>query len=140
GFFFLLALLAYVQFVKAANGKSKICYGVTLFAFVCGLMSKPMLVTFPFILLLMDFWLLNRIGNSGFEIQKISKLIVEKIPFFILSVISCVITFIAQKKGEAVQSLVAFPLDIRIENAVVTYACYLDKCFWPTNLAVFYPY
>jgi tetratricopeptide (TPR) repeat protein len=140
GFFFMLTLLAYAHFVeqlKIKNPKSKKFYSLALLFFACGLMSKPMLVTLPFVLLLLDFWPLNRIQNSRLGIRN---LFFEKIPFSILSAASCVVTFVAQKHGEAVQTLAAFPIGTRIENATISYSTYLAKTFWPVNLAVPYPY
>ena len=137
-FFFMLTLLAYVRFVnlfKVQNPKSKIFYLLSLFLFACGLMSKPMLVTLPFVLLLLDFWPLQRFGRST-----IPRLVLEKIPFFLLSAISCVVTFLVQKADAAVKTLTAFPLGARFENAFVSCARYLEKTFWPVDLAMPYPY
>lgn len=138
GFFFMLTLLAYAQFaqkLKTGNPKSKIFYTLALLSFVLGLMSKPMLVTLPFVLLLLDYWPLRR-----FACSTIKRLVVEKVPFFALSIASGIVTFIAQKYGEAVQTLATFPVNIRIENAADAYVRYLGKCLYPHRLAVFYPY
>lgn len=117
------------------------CYWLALFSFVLGLMSKPMLVTMPLVLLLLDYWPLQRREVlSGRLLLGIARLTLEKIPFFLLSLASCGITFIAQKNGGAVQTLTNFPLDDRIENAFVSYARYLGKTFWPENLTIYYPY
>jgi len=142
GFFFVLTLLAYAQFIeksKIKNSKSKKFYALALLAFACGLMSKPMLVTLPFVLLLLDFWPLQRfaVQHSAFNVRN---LVIEKIPFFILSTASCVITFLAQQHGGAVGSLENLPLQARVISAVVSVARYFGKIFWPKNLAIFYPY
>ena len=96
-------------------------------------MSKPMLVTLPFILLLLDYWPLQRL-----KAPMLRQLLIEKIPFFLLTAVSCVVTYQAQKTG-AVRSLVDVPLPYRLENAVVTVVAYLGKMFWPAHLAVIYP-
>ena len=102
-------------------------------------MAKPMLVTLPFVMLLLDYWPLNRIRNTGFGSRNFTMLVLEKLPFFALSAASCVITFLAQHQGGAVASLKNVPLHFRLENVPVAYAGYLLKMIWPANLAVFYP-
>jgi Flp pilus assembly protein TadD len=157
-FFALLALIAYARFVeesKVQNPKSKAFYVLTLLAFACGLMSKPMLVTLPFVMLLLDWWPLGRVAGcrlnvasseisqpSTFNLQPstFARLILEKIPFFVLSAISCVVTFVVQKKSGAVATLTGFSMPDRIENAFVSYARYLGKTLWPDPLAVPYPF
>ena len=128
-FFALLALLSYAKYVRENDRRS---YGCGLIYFGLGLMAKPMLVTLPFVLLLLDYWPLGRSGE-------VKKLLREKLPFFLLTAASCVITFLAQHKGEAVVSLKNVSLAYRIENLPVAYATYLQKIFWPDNLAVIYP-
>jgi Flp pilus assembly protein TadD len=118
---------------------STLDYYLTLFFFALGLMSKPMLVTLPFLMLLLDYWPLERFKVQGSRF-KVQSLIWEKIPFFVLSMISCVVTFIAQQKGGAVVKLVRIPMTGRIENAFVSYARYLDKTLWPAALANPYPH
>jgi len=113
-------------------------------------MSKPMLVTLPLAMLLLDWWPLGRVSSVGCRVPgapapasqllTFSRLILEKIPFFVLSAISCVVTFIAQQKGGAVVKLVRISMTGRIENAFVSYARYLDKTLWPAALANPYPY
>jgi tetratricopeptide (TPR) repeat protein len=129
-FFALLALLSYARYAKE-NHRGNLRFALIFFAL--GLMSKPMLVTLPFIMLLLDWWPLQKAGNFR-------HLVIEKILFFLLGLISCVITFIVQKKSGAVAALIKLPLDGRIENAFVSYARYLGKTFWPAPLAVPYPY
>jgi Flp pilus assembly protein TadD len=125
-------------------------YGLALFFFALGLMSKPMLVTLPLAMLLLDWWPLGRVSSVGCRVPgapapasqllTFSRLILEKIPFFVLSAISCVVTFIAQQKGGAVVKLARIPMTGRIENAFVSYARYLDKTLWPASLANPYPH
>jgi protein O-mannosyl-transferase len=128
-FFWLLTMWSYVRYVeKPKRGR----YLITLMLFILGLMSKPMLVTLPFVLLLLDYWPLER---------KISyKLLIEKIPFFICSFASCVITFLVQQKSGAVIHIETLGPEIRVYNAVVSYLAYIAKMFWPSRLAVFYPF
>ena len=139
-FFWLLAMLAYTRYAsesKVQGPRSKVYYGLTLLYFALGLMSKPMLVTLPFVLLLLDYWPLNRI--AGPNKTSLPRLLLEKTPFFLLAMASSVVTFIVQKTGGAVASLHAFPLGQRITNALVSYVRYLGKTVWPHDLAIFYP-
>ena len=147
-FFWILTMLFYVRYVKLPNWKR---YLPVFLCFALGLMSKPMLVTLPFVLLLLDYWPLDRttIGqqNEGqtkapaFAIQKrkISFLILEKIPLFVLSVISICLTFYAAQYLKSIVSLETLSLAKRISNAIVSYILYIKKLVWPTDLAVFYP-
>ncbi|MGA2094429.1 MAG: tetratricopeptide repeat protein, partial [Sedimentisphaerales bacterium] len=100
------------------------------------LMSKPMLVTLPFVLLLVDYWPLNRFLNSKFSILNS---IVEKVPFLFLAAVSSVITFFVQMRGSSLAPVNILPLKARIDNAFLSYARYIGKLFVPQNLAVFYP-
>src|SRR5665213_417069 len=139
-FFELLALLAYVRYAnvsKVQNPKSKVFYVLALAMFACALMSKPMPVTMPFVMLLLDYWPLQqfKVQGSGF---KVKNLVLEKIPFFLLSAASCAVTYISQRTT-AVVSLKGMPLHLRLENSLVSYGRYLLKLFWPENLAVLYP-
>jgi protein O-mannosyl-transferase len=146
GFFFLLSLLAYVRYAQPASPvESKPCrrkkfaaYVLSLILFTLGLMSKPMLVTLPLVLLLLDFWPLKRFPNSEFRIQNFSGLLVEKIPFFVLSVFSCGITLLSQSRDGAVVSTEEFTLLDRLAHVPVAYVWYILKFFWPVNLSVFY--
>jgi Tfp pilus assembly protein PilF len=140
-FFALLTLLAYTRFVegsKVQSPKSKVFYVVALLMFALGLMAKPMVVTLPFVMVLLDYWPLKRVKvqASGSRVQS---LVLEKIPFFALAAASCVITFLAQHGGGAVASLEKVPLHYRLENVPVAYAGYLLKMIWPARLAIFYP-
>jgi Flp pilus assembly protein TadD len=132
-FFGLLALLCYAQYAKNKTGRLSPAYWLALIFFACGLMSKPMLVTWPFVMLLLDYWPLQRL-----EVSSLRQLLVEKIPFFLLTLASSVATYLAQETG-AVRSLVQVPLPYRLENALVALAAYLGKLIWPARLAVIYP-
>ena len=141
-FFALLALLAYARFVelgKAQSPKAKIFFALSLLAFLLGLLAKPMLVTLPFVLLLLDFWPWQRLQVSSFKLQVLQPLVMEKIPFFLLTIILCAVTFFAQRSGEAVVSLAHVSLRYRCENAIVAVADYLRNFFWPEGLCVIYP-
>ena len=142
-FFGLLSLLAYAQYEEksAAQGsKSNGHYSLALLFFALGLMAKPMLVTLPFVLLLLDWWPLKRVSQTRPQIPQIARLAMEKAPFFALSVISCVVTFLVQQQGEAIATLSRFPFAERVGNAFVSYARYLGKTFWPAVLANPYPH
>ncbi|HUE37763.1 MAG TPA: tetratricopeptide repeat protein [Candidatus Acidoferrum sp.] len=141
-FFWMLALIAYAKY--AAQDKNhgapasifqflgSVFYWFALFFFACGLMSKPMVVTLPFVLLLLDFWPLQR-----FKTCTASILAIEKIPFLVLAFIGSVATYCVQKTGGAVSSN---PLSFRILNALWSYERYIAKLFWPTGLAIVYPF
>jgi protein O-mannosyl-transferase len=114
------------------HSQSSPFYWLALLFFACGLMSKPMVVTLPFVLLLIDVWPLQRFNTSTLQ-----RLILEKIPFFALSLIGSVVTYLAQKTGGAVT---CEPFSFRISNALWAYERYLSKVFWPSNLAIVYPF
>ncbi len=140
-FFWLLTILVYLRYVRSPKPKT---YIPVVIIFALGLMSKPMLVTLPFILLLLDWWPLGRISLNGYLLAgkpgRIGrKLIIEKIPLIALSILSSFVTFAAQKAGGAVETLAEIPLGIRIENAFLSYIRYIGKMIWPRSLAVFYP-
>ncbi|OQA00429.1 MAG: lipoprotein NlpI [Planctomycetes bacterium ADurb.Bin401] len=107
-------------------------YAFSLAFFIFGLMSKPMLVTVPFVLLLIDYWPLERKYSK--------KLIFEKIPFFILAAASCVITYMVQQHGGAMETGESFGLGVKISNAAFSYTTYILKMFYPAGLAVLYPH
>ena len=145
-FFWLLTMGAYLRYTQESKVKgpnSKIFYALALLFFALGLLSKPMLVTLPFVLLLLDYWPLRRasapdhVNPTAGSLWK--PLIWEKVPFFILAAISCVITFRVQNSGGAVASLETVPLNLRLTNALVSYLRYAGEIFWPVDLAVFYP-
>jgi tetratricopeptide (TPR) repeat protein len=128
-FFWFLGVWAYVDYVREGKWTR---YALVFLFLALGLMSKPMLVTFPFALLLLDYWPLSR-PVSG-------RLVVEKMPLFALVAASSVVTFLAQSRGGAVSALAALPLTSRVANAVVAYVGYIQKMLWPVQLAVLYPY
>ena len=109
-------------------------YASSLFLFLLALMSKPMVVTLPFTLLLLDYWPLRRNAALGW-----TKLVVEKTPFFILALAGSVVTFLVQRAAKAVLPLAVQPLSHRVANALVSYFRYLEKMVWPDHLGIFYP-
>ena len=134
--FFMLTLLAYVHYTRGPS----IGRYLTVVLFVAlGLMSKPMLVTLPFVLLLLDFWPLARIdgqrSNTGHQVLQ---LVLEKIPVLALCAVSSIVTFLAQRG--AIGGTEQLPISARINNALVTYIDYIRQMFWPARLAVFYPH
>jgi tetratricopeptide (TPR) repeat protein len=146
GLFWILAMGAYSKYA-ARGGAGR--YALVLGLFALGLMAKPMLVTFPFVLLLLDWWPLGRFkaGRGGRTVdataaneKSLGFLVVEKIPFFALSVASSIITLVAQARGQAVVSLANAPLKIRLASAAVSYARYIDKLIWPTKLTAIHPF
>jgi len=147
-FFFLLTLLAYTRFGEAAKRKPPVArgrwlwYGLALAGLALGLMSKSMLVTTPFVLLLLDFWPLERISPAPLKSQTpaVRAVLLEKIPFLLLSALSCAMTVWAQSAGRAVGSFDNFPVGARIANSLTAYLTYLEKLFWPVNLSIFYPF
>ena len=110
-------------------------YWLAFVFYLLGLMSKPMLVTWPFVMLLLDYWPLER-----FQPSRALRLVVEKIPFFALAAVASVVTFMVQKHEGAVAAGENLPLGARSGNALISYCRYLGKLFWPTDLAVFYPH
>jgi len=136
GVFFMLTLLAYTRYIRAPSTWRYLIVG---FAFALALMSKPMVVTLPFVLLLLDYWPLNRIrdGRSGVG-RQLPRLLLEKIPLIALSAVSSTVTFLAQRG--ALGWTEQLPMLSRIHNAVVTYVIYMRQMFWPANLSVFYPH
>lgn len=168
-FFEILALLAYTRFASDPSirnptpkmiGRRLVVsdllppvsgyYWLALFCFALGLMAKPMVVTMPFVMLLLDYWPLIRLANENEsakwpsifkpEFSGLPRLVLEKWPFFLLSTAACIVTFLAQYNGGAVVSLQNAPLHYRLENIPVAYVSYLSKIFWPTRLVVFYPF
>jgi tetratricopeptide (TPR) repeat protein len=144
-FFALLAVGCYLRYVRYPRiGR----YIPVLLFFMLSLMSKPMLVTLPLVLLLLDYWPLKRFQfqmpneqrSTGSQMQAKVFLIVEKIPLLLASAASCMVTLYAQQDAGAVGSLDLYPLHLRIVNALVSYTGYLAKMLWPVNLAVIYPY
>ena len=181
GFFGLLSLIAYARYAQRrmqnAEGRmqkseaitthhatrntqhvsrftfhASIFYLLSLFFFALGLMSKPMLVTWPFVMLLLDYWPLRRMQNAECRMQKSEPitthhaprntlpLLLEKLPFFLLAALGSLVTFLVQQHGVSIASGAGVPLGARVENALVSYCRHLGHLFWPTRLAVFYPH
>lgn len=152
GFFWMLTTAAYLRYTS----KPKLTrYLPVMICLALGLMAKPMLVTLPFALLLLDFWPLDRISwrkgptdplsgpqstGSGFAARTPKGLIIEKIPLIALSAVSSIITFLVQQKGGAVSSIHTVTLDMRLANVAVSYVRYLGKMICPARLAVLYPH
>jgi tetratricopeptide (TPR) repeat protein len=132
GFFWILTMWAYAWYAAAP---SPVRYAAVAAAFVAGLLSKPMVVTLPFVLLLLDVWPLRRVVSGGWR-----PLILEKVPLVVLSLASSIVTFVVQREAGAVRALEVLPLDRRIAAAVVGYAEYVFKTVWPVDLAVLYPH
>ena len=136
GVFFMLTLLAYVRYARAPSTWR---YVIVAFVFALGLMSKPMLVTVPFVFLLLDYWPFRRIADQrSHPGHQLLSLLVEKIPLIALSAVSSVVTFVAQRG--AIGWTEQLPMLPRVNNALVSYVIYVRQMFWPANLAVFYPH
>ena len=134
-FFWLLCMMFYVAYVQTTK---RSWYGLSILALVLGLMSKPMLVTAPFLLLLLDFWPLERLFRAeNTSMQSAIRLLLEKVPMFILVVAMSTATFAVQSAGGAVNA--SLPLLHRVANAFVAYVRYIGKAFYPVDLAVLYP-
>jgi protein O-mannosyl-transferase len=132
GLFFMLTLGAYVRYVRKPPSPGR--YLTVIFLFALGLMCKPMLVTVPFVLLLLDYWPLNRFGTPAHRFSIPWKLIVEKIPLIVLSIAACLVTLLVQHQDTEVS------FSERINNALVSYVAYCGQMFYPVGLAVLYPY
>ena len=137
--FWLLSSIFYVRWAKGVGGSAgRRDYLITLGLFVAGLAAKPMVVTLPFVFLLLDIWPLGRV--ESFSLPAIWKLVREKVPFFVFSAASAVITVIAQGSSGAIQSTNIIPLTDRFANAIVSYVKYVLVMFNPTGLGVWYPF
>lgn len=142
-FFWFLTLLLYSEYVVKHK---PVLYILSLVSFALGLMSKPMLVSLPVVMLMMDYWPLNRYqheeqeqGACPFSV-KLTALIKEKIPFLACSLFSCFITVYGQFKEGATRTFAEMPFMLRVENALVAYVKYIIKTLWPRDLAVLYPF
>ena len=150
--FWLLAMPAYVNYTAKPGAGG---YLLVLLLFALGLMAKPMVVTLPFVFLLLDWWPLGRFSALARPRRTPQKtpsngpasrprtwrfLLMEKIPFIALAAVSCVLTMIAQIRGQAVASIETVPLFDRMLNVLVSYARYVDKMIWPSGLSVIYPF
>jgi tetratricopeptide (TPR) repeat protein len=152
-FFWLLTMGLYLRYVKRPGYTP---YLLVFLSFSLGLMAKPMLVSLPFVLLLLDYWPLGRLEfvPSSLTTQPqtakstvpwsrwslILRLVLEKVPLLGLTTVSSIVTFLAQRSGGALESLNTSPLNVRLANAFVTYVRYMEKTIWPHDLAVFYPH
>jgi len=126
----LLVLYSYTAYTRGPNlGR----YLLTLVCLVAGLLSKPMLVSVPLLLLLLDWWPLARK-------ERLSRLLLEKLPLLAIAAASCWVTLWAQQRGGSVTAFDGLPLELRLANAAISYVRYLGKVAWPSKLAVFYPY
>jgi protein O-mannosyl-transferase len=138
-FFGLLSLIAYVRYAEAPSIRR---YAWVAIMLALGLMAKPMLVTWPFVMLLLDYWPLRRFNfTSRREVAtKLWPLVREKLPLFALVAASAVVTSVAQSHGGGVRTFTEFPVALRFSNALVSYAKYVLLAFWPNDLAVYYPF
>jgi tetratricopeptide (TPR) repeat protein len=147
GLFWMLTMAAYLHYVRRpAIGR----YLLVLLSLCLGLMAKPMLVTLPFVLLLLDFWPLRRVrlttqtilsdADPGFAEVRLRCSVLEKLPLLLPVAASCIITYLVQQKWGAMTLAVYFPLTLRLSNAVISYIRYIAKILYPNNLAVLYPY
>jgi len=151
-FFGLLTLLAYTRYAQEVTGDKcqvtgtasilsrvtchvSLFYFLALFCFACGLMSKPMVVTLPFVLLLLDYWPLHRCNRST-----IPRLLLEKLPFFALAIAASVVTYLVQTAGRAIWASSGISFWSRVANVLWAYERYISKTFWPVDLAIVYPY
>jgi tetratricopeptide (TPR) repeat protein len=152
-FFWMLTMGAYLYYIHQVSLRR---YLLVFLSCALGLLSKPMLVTLPFVLLLLDYWPLGRFqmassrdirishiktwSNSANGMPVLLRLVWEKVPLFVLVIASCLLTVIAQQKGGAVTSLEALSLEVRMANALISYISYIGKMIWPSLLAIQYPY
>ena len=150
-FFWITTIWSYGYYVRT---EKRAVYYLALFCFLLGLMSKPMIVTLPFVLLLLDLWPLNRMNpmaqqwrhaNAGGDrvhskIVIFVRLLKEKAPFFLLAGLLSAITYLVQQQEGSVKSFSMFPWDVRVVNAIHSYMGYLVKMLWPKGLAVYYPH
>jgi len=142
--FWLLTTWAYVGYCHAESARQRrIRYALVIVAFVLGLLCKPMLVTLPCTLLLLDYWPLGRWRSAadptGERLRRATLLIAEKLPLFALAAASSIVTVVAQHQGGALSTLERVSLDVRLANTATSYVAYLGKMLWPVNLAFFYP-
>ena len=151
-FFWMLTMLTYVCYVERPT---VLRYLLIFLVFSLGLMAKPMLVTLPFVLLLLDYWPLYRLNfspskrinqehhkskNTGFQRSSFLRLVLEKIPLLVLSIIVIYLSSMSVQNGGYAISTASVPMKLRIANALVSYVSYIKKTIWPHNLAIYYPY
>jgi tetratricopeptide (TPR) repeat protein len=132
-FFLMLTIWAYARYAEQPKVARYLWVAVFL---ALGLMAKPMLVTLPFALLLLDYWPLSRLGPK----RSLTNLVIEKIPLFVMAAAVCAATFIAQKRSGAIGGTGNFSFPVRLANACISYMRYIVKMFWPARLAVIYPH
>ena len=144
GFFWLLTMWSYHHYVKQPAVWR---YSLVILFFVAGLMSKPMIVTLPFVLLLCDYWPLKRFQFKKYQLPDVAypkisivKMVLEKVPLIILSIGASVLTFMQQQAHGAVSSIENSPINQRLANALISYVKYLAKMLWPHDLTAMYPY
>jgi protein O-mannosyl-transferase len=145
-FFFLLAFLAYDWYARAPQRRR---YTAVFFLYAAALLAKPQVITFPFLLMLWDYWPLQRVAwgkkkaaadRGGAATLSPARLLREKVPLLLLSAVSAVLTVEAQKAGGAVRDLEYYGLLLRVENALIAYVRYIGKALWPAKLVVMYPH
>jgi len=132
GFFWMATLWTYVSYVERPSAAR---YGSVALVFALGLAAKPMLVTLPFVLLLLDYWPLERLTPP-----RTRSVVLEKVPLALIAAASSIVTILAQRQGGALRAVDIFPLPLRIANAVESYVLYLSSTIWPAKLSVFYPF
>jgi protein O-mannosyl-transferase len=144
--FFILGLDAYRWYVLRPSWRWR-CYATVCCSFALASMAKPQVITFPFVLLLWDYWPLRRFALRGarpaerlLSEKPFSWLVFEKTPLFVISTASGILTMKAQMAGDAVRSATRYPFPVRLENAVLSYVRYLGKAVWPSRLALLYPH
>jgi Flp pilus assembly protein TadD len=142
GFFWMLTLWAYVRYAERPSSLGS--YLLVLLCLGLGLMAKPMLVTLPFVLLLLDFWPLGRFRDGGSERPidwpRARRLILEKLPLFVMAAVSSVVTLLVQRASGAMTDLEMLPFDLQIGSSLLAYVGYIGKTIWPVGLGVFYPH
>jgi protein O-mannosyl-transferase len=147
--FSLLAVACYAWYARTpepAHAQKRLRYLAVVFFFALALLSKPMAVTLPLVLLILDYWPLERLpvpfsaSDTRLVWRRLGKLLVEKIPLFAMSIASSWITLVAQQRGQAMTSTAAVTLKERLGNAIVSYAKYIGKMFWPSGLSYYYPH
>jgi len=138
-FFWMLTMLSYVHFTRRPGIYR---YLLVCLIFALGLMAKPMLVTLPFVLLLLDYWPLSRLRPEKISSERsaVYSLVLEKVPLFVLSGVSVFLSSVTQLRYGVIVSTESIPMKLRVANALVSYVRYIGKMIWPQNLAFFYPY
>ncbi len=141
--FWMLTIWAYCNYVRK---RGVLRYFLALLLFILGLMAKPMVVTLPFVLLLLDWWPLGRFQSkpappkpADDAIKSYRLILLEKLPFLLLAAGSCVLTLVAQHRGGAISSFGHVPMMVRLVNSALDYLRYAEKMFWPADLSIIYP-